>query len=274
MTASITAEPVLSESSVGSSKRFEGFAANIENEVDDEVEDVLADAEPSFDPEVELVLERARGYLGTTEALQAIRTLYYEGSIRNHKGQLQANLIIYLKKPFFQRIEIIKDDYTDIEASNGYVGWKQRDHVEKPADYRPGAWLITMPPKVLRKMRITAWENLNFFENIEAIDGRVSSKGLTPFEGRPADLLLFEHDTGDVYNRYFDPTTGQLLATESSPGNIVKELGEQAVQNIRFPKQLHYYQNAQLNIIVTFDRIEINRSFADNFFEHPMFHVR
>ena len=263
-------EPVVATPSV-SSESNGSVDASVEPIADEPVTDPDPNTEIDPNIEIENILSKARAYLGGDDNLLNIESLYYGGVIKDTEGNTQATLSIYLKKPFKQRIEITNEAHTDIEASDGYVGWKQRDFVVEPEDYRPGDWFVTMPADVLKKMRITAWENLNFFKNIEAVSGEIVNEGVVPFEGGEAILLSFKHTTGDAYKRYFDPETGELLATESKPGSVVKEVGLTMINGIRFPEKLHYYEDGELETVVTFTKTLVNLTVEDSFFEHPMF---
>ena len=71
-------------------------------------------------------LELARAFFGPTEKLQSVNSIYYEGKIMNPSGEGSGAFRLYLKKPFFQRMEIHVGDAITVTAVNGSEGYRQQ----------------------------------------------------------------------------------------------------------------------------------------------------
>lgn len=226
------------------------------------------------------IIAKARGYLGSEAALNAITSVHFSGFMEPGKvapGSAvppRVSIDIIFQKPYQQRIEAKGADTTDTTALDGYAAWQRTDNLHDPS-----RWSQTvLDPDQIKRLRANTWENLNFYKGIEQSGGSVTDLGPVTLNGKPAVKLAFRHDVGIVFYRYFDPQTGKLLLTETEQGGTIQEEGEIMVNGLRFPKRVTQTvkgvdakgQPLEQKLIMDFDKITINEVFPDSDFEMPL----
>lgn len=210
------------------------------------------------------IIDKVRQYLGGDEKLRAIQTLHYIGSFESISSNESGRIEIYLSRPMKQRVDVQTDKLHQVSVWNDYEGWIT--HTNKSTEQ------INLTFKnidELKRGRAETWENLNFFSGIETMFGKVINKGLVKKDGRDAYLLVFRYDENIYYDRYFDPETFAIIATVTSDGEEVKELGEMIVNGIRFPRTVVRLKNGEIISTISFDQIYVNSELDPDLFEFP-----
>lgn len=207
-------------------------------------------------------IARARAHLGGDAALEQVQTLTYRGTFTTADNR-EGSIVITLKKPARQRLELVLDGVRRVTAINDFEGWEHVSKIDDPEEW--GMVLISFDE--FRRMRANTWENLFFFRGIEQMHGNVRDLGLVEFDGRQAHKLIFEYSSNLSYSRYFDPDTGELLATINDRGQEIRERGEIMVQGIRFPEEIISLADGRELMRVRFTEIKVNTPVEDSLFE-------
>jgi hypothetical protein len=227
----------------------------------------------------EQVIAKARAYLGSEAALNAIQSVHFVGTMETQEftadGPKPAKYAIEIifQKPYEQRI--IKTSATIIETTglDDFEAWQRIQDVTNRSRWR----LTLLATELVKKLRANTWENLNFFKGIEQRGGRVEVRGPATVDGVAAIKVAFIHEPGIVFNRYFDQATGKLVLTETDQGGRIKEEGEIVVNGVRFPARVTTVtkvsdakgQIVDNPVVITFDKITLNETFPGSYFTVP-----
>lgn len=239
---------------------------------------VLAAASPLPAETVEQVVARARAYLGTDSALNAVSTIHFTGVLettakvpspedktKQVDQVLKLPAEIIFQKDFQQRITITGPKFIETTALDGYDAWQKRTNPEKPAQ-----WQVTLlDAGQVKRLRANTWENLSFFAGLDKKGGSVQLGGNVTVDGVACVKLSFLHSADIVFQRYFDRTTGRLIKTETENGTEIREEGEMIVKGVRFPKKVINKGANGTVTAITFDRVELNQRFPSSEFAVP-----
>jgi len=219
--------------------------------------------------ESKAVIQMARSHLGGDEKLNNIRTLKYQGTINSSERNRVGKLILYLKKPLKQRIEIrTEEGLVEVTAVNGYEGWIMR---KDSSTDDSSTEVRVMTPENLNRMLISTWENLNFFKEPTAQHGKTRFMGKTEYRGRSAYELHVHYPGGSpAYKRYFDSQTGELIGTLTDGGLEFIESGMILVDGLQFPRKIEAFRGTERVHVIKFEKIQVNEGIPDEMFEHPV----
>lgn len=217
--------------------------------------------------ETEKIIQKARSYLGTEDALEAVRSVHFVGNLimdNDDKGDID----IIFQKPYRQRIVAVGKQ-REITALDDYEGWSRVEDLKDPNRWR----MNLLSRDVVKRLRANTWENLSFFKGIERKGGRIEDLGTAEVGGRPAHKLSFIHETGSVFTRYFDQETGKLLLTETEQSGAIREEGEIVAGGVRFPKKIITVNKLEGGkeraVTIEFKSVTVNEPFADDMFAVP-----
>lgn len=212
------------------------------------------------------VIAKARAYLGSEKALNAVSTVHFTGLLEVDSNT-RLPVEILFQKPFQQRITVTGPKVIEVTALDGYDAWQKRTN---PAN--PTQWQVTLlDAGQVKRLRANTWENLNFFAGIEKKGGNVLPGGEATVDGLPCVKLSFVHANDIVFVRYYEKATGRLVKTETETGAEIREEGEMIVNGVRFPKKvINKAPNGPTTTIV-FERIELNVAVPAGEFAVPTF---
>ncbi len=226
----------------------------------------------------EQVIARARAYLGSEEALNAVTSIHFSGRLegvdrvpsKDDKTKLVDVPVslpaeIIFQKPYQQQIILTRPDAIETTALDGYEAWQRRANPLKPA-----AWQVNLLDSgQIKRLRANTWENLSFFAGLEKKGGRVQLGGEVNVDGIACVKLSFVHDTNIIFVRFFERATGRLIKTETESGAEIREEGEMIVNGVRFPhKVINKSAGGQITTI-TFDRVVLNERIPASQFAVP-----
>jgi hypothetical protein len=200
--------------------------------------------------------------------LNDFRSVRYRGKLEttdptSKEGKpIVLDIEIIFQKPSQQRITLISDKNSEITALDDYEGWQRQQNRQDPSDWK----MTLMAPDQVKRVRVNVWENFAFFRGIEARGGRVEDRGLVDLDGKRCHKIDFVHEPSIVFERYFDPQTGQLLLTEATQGSRIREEGEIRSGGLRFPRRLHVRNRGENGQEST---VTINETFPPDIFQVP-----
>lgn len=216
------------------------------------------------------IIAKARAFLGSESALDAIKTIQYHGTL-TVKGREQppTTLDIIFQKPYRYRAVATSPQEIKVTVLNGYDGWERNVDATDKTRWR----LVLYKIDKIKGLRANTWENLAFFRGIEAIGGNIEDLGQATLNGQICHKLAFVHSPEITFYRYFDENTGRLVLTETKNGEKIREEGTIVVKGVKFPRVLitdaHDADGTALEIKITFDRISVNEPIPAGSFDMP-----
>lgn len=228
---------------------------------------------------VAAVIARARAFLGTEEAIGRLQSVHYAGVLDlvdaaapKDAKPVRSALEVVFEKPYRQLMVITSDTIVETTGLNEFDAWVRQQQKGDLTRWR----MRILPVDQIRRLRAITWENLAFFQGIEAVGGRIIDGGDTVVDGKACRKLTFSHDDGIFFARYFDNKTGQLLLTESETGTVIREEGEIRSNGLRFPQRIITVNKEKDKVVntmtITFDKVATNEPFDPKMFAVPATH--
>ena len=229
--------------------------------------------------EVAAVIARARSFLGTEEAISRLQSVHYIGVMElvdagaaKEAKPVRSGLEVIFQKPYRQLMVITSDTIIETTGLDDFDAWVRQQQKNDPTRWR----MRILAADDIRRLRAVTWENLAFFQGIEAIGGKVVDRGDTVVDGKACRKLTFTHEDGSFFDRYFDNHTGQLLLTESENGTVIREEGEVLSNGLKFPRRIVTINKEKGKVVSTmtidFDKVATNETFDARMFAVPAAH--
>lgn len=220
------------------------------------------------------ILAKARAHLGAEEALNAIKSVRISGTVTtadptDPAKKNEATIEIIAQRPDQQRVVAKSARGVETTAVDGYEGWQRFQENENPKNQR----LIVLRPDAVKRLRAQAWENLAFYRGLERRGGQVEDRGTTTIDGVECRKIAFIHAPNIVFVRYFDVATGRLVQTDTDEGGTTKEVGEQVINGVRFPKSMNMTvkgpKGESQSVVISLDAVSVNETFPSAVFRMP-----
>lgn len=220
-------------------------------------------ANPIADPEQ--IIELARKYYGPAEALDSVETIYYEGEVLDPKGEARNGLFrLFLKKPFFQRMELQLGNVVTINCTNGTEGYRLQ--VNKKTGAKK---LSILPPIRVETLIISSLENLNFLRETKHRRRDVRYVDKVDFQGQTCYKLEFRYSENLKYERLINAQTGRVMQVVDHRGVSMYNRGEIFSEGVRFTKIVESYRDNQHLNTLQFNLVLLNKPIHESFFDFP-----
>ena len=225
------------------------------------------------------IIAKARAYLGPEDALNAVKSVHYTGSMvapnpADPANPTRVGIEIIFQAPYCQRTVRTTEAVIDTTALDVYDGWHRAQSVKDPTQQR----LQVLPAAQVKRQRAIVWENLGFYRGLEREGGQVLDQGTAVIGGTTCRKLAFVHADDIIFYRYFDEASGRLVRSETESGDSILEQGEILAGGIRFPKvivnTLKGADGKEQSITITFDKITVNETFPESIFAVPSFSAK
>lgn len=206
---------------------------------------------------------------GGAAALEAIKTIRFEGKLLVNQGQLELKYTSTLKRPGKVRTDAVLQGMTLVQAYNGTDGWKvspfqgRKDPEKMSADET--------------KSLIESAEIGGPLEHWKEQGKKVTYLGTEDVEGTAAHKLKVERKNGDISYVYLDPDYFleiRVIDQRSEQGakvEVENDLGDyEKVNDVYFPFSLEVGSkgsNDKQKIII--EKGEANIPVDDSIFEFP-----
>jgi outer membrane lipoprotein-sorting protein len=220
------------------------------------------------------IIAKARAYLGTEAALNAIKSVHFNGTVTTSNPAdasklSSATIEIIAQKPDQQRVVATTDRGIETTAVDGYEGWQRFQEVANPKNQR----LVVLKPEAVKRLRAQASENLSFFRGLDRLGGRIEDQGTTTIDGINCQKVAFIHAPNIIFVRYFDVSTGRLVRTDTEDGGMTREEGERVVSGVRFPTTMKMIIKSSKgdtqNVTIALDSVKVNEAFPATVFRMP-----
>lgn len=214
-------------------------------------------------------IARARAFLGGDQALDAVKSIHFTGTLELSDGKkLPADIVF--QKPFRQRITVKGPNAIETTALDGYDAWQKRTNPENPSQ-----WQVTLLDAAqVKRLRANTLENLSFYSTKALAGAVVQVVGEATVDGVACVKLTFTHTGNIVFTRYFNKATGQLLKTETENGGEIREEGEMIVSGIRFPRRVVNKTASGSSTAISFEQVTVNKTFPAEDFAVPSLQAR
>lgn len=228
-------------------------------------------------------LAKARAYLGSERALNAVKSLHFEGAVEATERvadpadsskvierPIRLAIDIVFQKPMQQR-QIIRSEKVERTTSlDGYDAWER---VSDRTNQNPPR-IQLLDPTGIKRLRATTIENLSFYSNQGHNMRQVRLLGDAPVDGIACVKLSFTHSSNIVFIRYFEKSTGRLVKTELDSGGEIREQGEMMVSGIRFPRKVVNKTADGKVTVIAFDKVTVSDRFPADAFAVPAIQTR
>ncbi len=214
-------------------------------------------------------IAKARAYLGTEAALNAITSIHFSGTMEA-PGDIKLPAEIVFQKPYRQRITLRGSKVIEITALDGYDAWQKRINAENPVQWQ----MVLLDALQVKRLRANTLENLSFYSTRELKDCAIQVDGEVDVDGVPTVKLVFAHVGGVTFQRFFEKSTGRLVKTITENGTEIREEGELLAGGVRFPRRvINKAPNGSVTAI-SFDKVVLNEDFAADTFAVPSLQAR
>jgi hypothetical protein len=212
---------------------------------------------------------KARAFLGSESALNAVSSIHYTGSLEI-PGKPGLPTEIIFQKPYRQHITVKGPKIIETTALDGYDAWQKRTNAENPVQWQ----VVLLDASQVKRLRANTLENLSFYSSREMKGVVLELRGDVAVDGVACIKISFTHSGGVVFVRYFEKTTGRLVKTETENGTEIREEGEMIVNGVRFPKRvINKAPNGNVTAI-SFDQVVLNEVFPGATFAVPSLQAR
>ena len=220
------------------------------------------------------ILAKARAFLGSEAALNAVKSIHYTGTMLAPNATDPAKpfpvaLELIFQAPSRQLTTSSTDALVDATGLDNYDSWHRVQNPKNPSQYR----LQLLPAEQIKRQRAMVWENLGFYRGLESLGGKVLDQGNVTCDGVACRKIAFVHAENIIFTHYFEVATGRLVLTETEARSTFREQGEIVVNGVRFAKVLVSSNpgadGKPVTVTVTWDKITVNESFPDSIFAVP-----
>lgn len=239
---------------------------------------IIAATSPLRAETAEQWITKARAYIGTEEALNAVTAVRISGTISlvektpapDDKTKLVDRPVslpveIIFQKPFQQRITITRPEVIITDGLDGYDAWQKRVDPKNPAQWR----LSLQDAAGIKNLRANTWENLHFYRGIEKKGGRVQVDGEETVDGVACVKLAFIHSDNIVFRRFFEKATGRLVKTVTDNGTEIREEGSLTVKGVRYPRKVINQSPTGEKTTIDFNKVTLNEPVPASEFAVP-----
>ena len=224
-------------------------------------------------------LAKARAFLGAESALNAVKSLHFEGSIdtvervpdptdptKSIERPLHLAIDMVFQKPMQQRQILRSDKVERTTTLDGFDGWERVS--DRTGQTKPRIILLELSN--IKRLRATTLENLSFYAKQDQDSRMVRLLGDVTVDGLACVKLSFTHSNGIVFLRTFEKSTGRLIKTEIQSGGEIREEGEMFVSGIRFPRKVLNKTVDGMVTVISFDKVTVGERFPAEAFAVPL----
>jgi hypothetical protein len=211
------------------------------------------------------IIDRARATIGTEAALDALVTLDLVGRLEPvDRNMPAATLLIVLRKPLSQRLEIKVDDIVETTILDGNRGCIIRSKLKATVSRMRD---LTEPE--LKRVVYSTRQFFNFYRPDFKNGEKVSLVGTETHREVRSYKLLYEYPEGLQTYRYFSVADEALVSTIGENGLESVGVGSQIVAGIKFPERIDYYEGDRKLHTIVLDAVKVNKPLTTGIFSIP-----
>jgi hypothetical protein len=211
------------------------------------------------------IIDRARATIGNEAALGALVTLNLVARLEPVDHNMPtATLLIVVRKPLSQRLEIKVDDIVETTILDGNRGCIIRSKLNAAASRMRD---LTEPE--LKRVVYSTRQFFNFYRPDLKNGEKVTLVGTEIHRDVRSYKLLYEYPEGLQTYRYFSVADDTLVSTIGENGLESLGSGSQTVAGIKFPKTIDYYEGDRKLHTIVFDAVKVNKPLTTGIFSIP-----
>jgi len=213
---------------------------------------------------LEEVVSQARAYIGSEEALDEIDAIRYVGTLTpTNESADPVGIDLLIKKPGLQKLVVEGEAGSTTSVVSASQGFVLQENFE--TGQQAGG---PMALEQIQSLKANSVENLYFYDFPTRLQVRSKYMGTEEVRGQEVDVVRSVHRGGVIYLRYFDPDTGNLIATQTDNGLLNVEKGERVINGLKFAEEVESYnQEGELIHTIRFEEITVNPEVSDNAFD-------
>jgi hypothetical protein len=218
---------------------------------------------------VDQIVEKHTQAMGGADKLKAIQSVTATGKAVLMGGQMEAPLVMKIRRPASMRMEMSMQGKSFIQAFDGTTAWMINPFMGSPD-----------PQKSNDEDTAQARDDSDFIDgalvDYKSKGNTVELMGKEDVEGTAAYKLKITKKSGSIEYQFLDAQTflpirssgkrkqmGQEIEFESTPGNY------KAVNGVMMPYSLSQKMNGQAMMELTIEKIEVNTPMDDIIFQMP-----
>ena len=227
------------------------------------------DAPKAADLTVDQIVEKHTQALGGTDKLKAIQSVSVNGKAVLMGGQIEAPIVMKIKRPASMHMEMSVQGKSFIQAFDGTTAWTVNPFTGSPD-----------PQKSNDEDTQQAKDDSDFIDgslvDYKAKGNTVELMGKEDVEGTAAYKLKVTKKSGSIEYEFLDAQTflqlrssgkrkqgGQEIDYESTPSNY------KPVNGVMMPYSLSQKMNGSPMMELTIEKIEVNTPIDDAIFQMP-----
>lgn len=218
---------------------------------------------------VDQIVQKHTEALGGADKLKAIQNVTMSGKASLMGGQIEAPIVMKIKRPTSMRMEITVQDKVVVQAFDGTTGWIINPLLGSDD-----------PQKSSEEDAKSARDDADFIDgslvDYKAKGSTVELAGKEDVGGTPAYKLKVTKKGGNVDYDFLDAKTflpikstgkreqnGKEIEFESTPGNF------KPVNGVMMPFTLSQKVNGRSQLELTVEKVEVNTVMDDSVFKMP-----
>jgi outer membrane lipoprotein-sorting protein len=218
---------------------------------------------------VDQIVEKHTQALGGLDKLKAIQSVTVNGKAVLMGGQIEAPIVMQIKRPSSMHMEISVQGKSFIQAFDGTTAWTVNPFTDSPD-----------PQKSNDEDTQLAKDDSDFIEGAlveyKAKGNIVELIGKEDVDGKSAYKLKITKKSGNIEYQYLDAQTflpirssgkrkqaGEEMEFESTPSNY------KPVNGVMMPYSLSQKMNGSPMLELTVEKIEVNTPIQDSLFQMP-----
>jgi hypothetical protein len=230
---------------------------------------LLAFSQDKPDLTLDQIIQKHVDALGGADKLKAIRTLSASGKAVMGEGQMEAPMIMQMKRPSSMRVEMTVQGKKIVQGFDGTTAWMVNpllgsSNPQKASDVDT------------QEMKDSADIDFSSLVDYQAKGNKVELVGMEDVEGTPSYKLKVTKKNGRIEYDYLDSKTflpiksttkrkqmGEELAIDAYPTNY------KPVNGVLFPFTVDQKSGGKLVVQLTIEKVDVNIPIDDARFRMP-----
>jgi outer membrane lipoprotein-sorting protein len=222
-------------------------------------------------PELTLdqIVQKHIDALGGIDKLKAITTLSATGKATMQGGQMEAPMLMQMKRPSSMRMEITIQGKKIVQAFDGTTAWMINPMMGSDAPQKAS-------DDDTQEMKDSADIDFSSLVNYKEKGNTVELVGTEDVEGNPTYKLKVTKKNGRVEYQYLDAKTFLPIKTTTKRKQMGTELEIDAypsnfkpVNGVLFPYTVDQKLGGKSMIQLTLDKVDVNKPIDDATFQFP-----
>jgi hypothetical protein len=218
---------------------------------------------------VDQIVQNHVDALGGIENIRAIHTFSASGTAKMMGGQVQAPMLMQMKRPSSMRIEMSIQEKRIVQAFDGTTAWMINTATGSEAPKLAS-------PEETQEMKNSADIDFSSLVDYRAKGNTVELVGTEVVEGRSAYKLKVTKQNGRVEYDYLDTKTFLPLKTTAKRKQMGTEVDIDAypsqfrpVAGVLFPFEVDQKANGKTTLVLTMEKVDVNMPLDDAVFRMP-----